>query len=44
MSLPRVSRTVVGMPLAMSRRTNSRSSSGRDAVHIDPGVGFKGIR
>ena len=44
MSLPRVSRTVVGMPLASSRRTNSRSSSGSEAVHLEPGVGFSGIR
>ena len=44
MSLPRVSRTVVGMPLASSRRTNSRSSAGSEAVHFDPGVGLSGIR
>ena len=43
-SRPRVSRTVVGMPRASSRRTNSRSSRGSDAVHFDPGVGFSGIR
>ena len=43
-SRPRVSRTVVGMPLASSRRTNSRSSAGSDAVHFEPGVGLSGIR
>ena len=36
-SRPRVSRTVVGMPFASSRRTNSRSSAGSDAVHFEPG-------
>ena len=36
-SRPRVSRTVVGMPLASSRRTNSRSSAGSEAVHFEPG-------
>ena len=41
---PRVSRTVVGMPFASSRRTNSRSSSGSEAVHLLPGVGLSGIR
>src|SRR5699024_9409744 len=44
MSRPRVSRTVVGMPLASRRRTNSLSSSCREAVHLEPGVGFKGIK
>ena len=43
-SRPRVSRTVVGIPLASSRRTNSRSSAGSDAVHFEPGVGLSGIR
>ena len=43
-SRPRVSRTVVGMPLASSRRTNSRSSAGSEAVHFEPGVGLSGIR
>ena len=43
-SRPRVSRTVVGTPLASSRRTNSRSSRGSDAVHFEPGVGLSGIR
>ena len=43
-SRPRVSRTVVGMPFASSRRTNSRSSAGSDAVHFEPGVGLSGIR
>ena len=43
-SRPRVSRTVVGTPLASSRRTNSRSTSGREAVHFEPGVGLSGIR
>ena len=43
-SRPRVSRTVVGMPLASRRRTNSRSSAGSEAVHFDPGVGLSGIR
>ena len=36
-SRPRVSRTVVGMPLASRRRTNSRSSAGSEAVHFEPG-------
>ena len=43
-SWPRVSRTVVGMPPASRRRTNSRSSAGSDAVHFEPGVGLSGIR
>src|SRR3954454_9384427 len=43
-SLPRVSRTVVGTPFASNRRTNSRSSPRRDAVHLEPGVGLSGMR
>ena len=33
-----------GCPCASSRRTNSRSSAGSDAVHFEPGVGLSGIR
>ncbi len=40
-SRPRVSRTVVGMPRASSRRTNSRSSAGSEAVHFEPGRGVE---
>ena len=43
-SRPRVSRTVTAIPPISSRRTNSRSSCGRDAVHLVPGVGFNGMR
>src|SRR5690606_6613308 len=43
MSLPRVSRTVVGIPAARSRSTNCCSTPRRDAVHFDPGVGWSGI-
>src|SRR5699024_639095 len=43
MSLPRVSRTVVGMPAERKRATNSASTSFSLAVQIDPGVGFSGI-
>ena len=43
MSLPRVSRTVVGMPCARSRSTNCCSTPRRDAVHFEPGVGLSGI-
>src|SRR5690606_24260764 len=43
MSLPRVSRTVVGIPAARSRVTNSASTSGSLAVQIEPGVGLSGI-
>lgn len=43
MSFPRVSRTVVGMPAARSRRTNSCITAGSDAVQMEPGVGLSGI-
>lgn len=43
-SWPRVSRTVTGTPCASMAWTNARSSSGREAVHFEPGVGFSGIR
>ena len=33
-----------GRPCASSRRTNSRSSAGSEAVHFEPGVGLSGIR
>ena len=42
-SLPRVSRTVVGMPCARKRATNSASTAGPLAVHFEPGTGFIGI-
>src|SRR5690606_7950638 len=38
MSLPRVSRIVVGTPCPRRRATNSSSTRGSDAVHLDPGV------
>ena len=43
MSEPRVSRTVVGMPWARSRSTKFCSTPGRDAVHLEPGVGLSGM-
>src|SRR5690606_32204234 len=43
MSLPRVSRTVVGTPWPRRVATNSASTSGSLAVHFEPGVGLSGI-
>src|SRR5699024_6317424 len=43
MSLPRVSRTVVGTPAARKRATNSASTSFSLAVQIEPGVGLSGM-
>jgi hypothetical protein len=40
-SRPRVSRTVTGMPWCSRRRTKARSSSGREAVHFEPGGGVE---
>ena len=43
-SRPLVSRTVTATPCSCKIRTNAASASGREAVHFDPGVGFKGIK
>ena len=43
-SVPRVSRTVTGMPRRASRSSNSCITPGSDAVHFEPGVGLSGIR
>src|SRR5690606_25948244 len=43
MSLPRVSRIVVGIPCPRNRATNSASTAGSLAVQIEPGVGLSGI-
>src|ERR1019366_1291170 len=43
-SVPRVSRTVTGIPRAARIAWNSRATTGSDAVHRDPGVGLSGMR